>query len=945
MEQKENKVPLTKEERKQIQRRIREIENVMNEPSTQNILPFSTITKDGILIVPKYYFGNTERLNFYSKTLKFGDINYQLASDEEQSDIFQKYCDILNYFDNKVKFQFTFESRKRDTEKLIAKIEISPQEDDFNEVRKEYSDMQKSKLMEGNNGNELVKFLTFGIHATNIKEARMKLNSLSLELMNLFKKASVEISALNCKERLEIFYRALNPYRKDRLSFNWDKHIKNGTDIRDYIVPSSTDFESKRDFELGDCYGSVCQIDLTCSELKDRILFDFLNENHLYCINIHVQSFDHSEGVKVINNMLLNKKSEKADMQRKIRMSGGDPDNISEELLEQIEALRKFSKDLKTKDERLFNVTLTVRTYAHNKKQLRLQTEMLQSICQINSCRLRPIDKDQENALCSSLPIGVTKIKNKRSLHTSSLAVFVPFTSRELFHINSPRACYYGLNALTRNLIFADKNYLKNPNSLILGKPGCFTGDTKIQLANGSTVSLAELCENGKDVEVKCFDNDTKEFTTATGTDPRISGEVSELCVITLENGKTVTCTPNHLILNADNKYIHAKKLKVGNRLSGKHTVSNIETRLLEYPVKVYDITVEEYCNFILDNGLIVHNSGKSFAAKREIVDVFLKTNDDIFICDPEAEFPALVNELHGQVVELSATSNNFINPMDIICDKELNKKEDPIPEKCEYIKSLMELIVGGAGLSSEELSLIDRASLKIYTEFLENNPTSDKMPILEDLYNELLKYGDITSRLTTSMEMYIYGTQKLFNNRTNIDINNRVVCFDIKKLRGSLEKLGMLIVQETVWNRVSMNRQLKKYTRFYIDEFHLLLGEKQTAKYCAEIWKRFRKWRGIPCGITQNVQDFLESTQVQKIFGNTDFIYLLDQAPDDRDILMDKLKISEQQAKFIENSGEGCGLIIFNMVDEQIVIPFMDEFPKNTILYKLMTTKASDDD
>jgi type IV secretory pathway VirB4 component len=355
---------------------------------------------------------------------------------------------------------------------------------------------------------------------------------------------------------------------------------------------------------------------------------------------------------------------------------------------------------------------------------------------------------------------------------------------------------------------------------------------------------------------------------------------------------------------------------------------------------------------------------------------------------DPEGEYFPLVNALKGQVIKLSATSDNFLNPLDIIFDKRLTTEEDPIPDKIDFIVGLIELIVGGNGLTASERSLVDRAAKKIYEHFLDKAPTVDsiisvnlksnildnysieqvklrltpvqiahineqldkalveygkhKMPILEDLYNELVGYGEAGERLSTSLEMYVYGSQKFFNHRSNIDIHNRVVCFDIKNLGASLKKLGMLIIQGSVWDTVSANRKANKKTRFYIDEFHLLLKNEQTAKYCVEFWKRFRKWGGIPCGITQNVQDLLRSSfaeHIDTIFSNTEFFYLLKQATDDREILMGKLNISPQQAEYITNSDPGCGLIIFGGV----ILPFDDKYPTDTQTYKYLTTKPGE--
>ncbi|MDR0918123.1 MAG: PrgI family protein, partial [Oscillospiraceae bacterium] len=591
------KIILSKEEKKAIKARISEVKSTLSQPSTQNSIPFSDMTKDGICIVPGSYFGKGIKLNYYTKSIRFGDINYQLVGDEEQTNIFSRYCDIMNYFDSSVHFQLTFESRKRDNEVLVKKLVIPPQEDNFNNIRKEYSDMLVSKLTEGDNGNELVKFLTFGVSAKNIREARNKLNSLSAEIIRLFEKADVEAWTLNGEERLSVLYRALNPYRRNRFLFNWDYMRKIGSSPKDYIAPSSLDFSTKRDFKMGDCYGSVMCISLLANELSDRILFEFLEQNQLLCLNIHVEPFDLLDGQNLVKNDLLNLKMQKVDKQQKLYREGGDIENIPLNMQENIDELAELYKDVKSKDERLFNITLTVRTYAKNEKQLKQYTETLRRLTQNKSCMLFPLDYQQENALCASLPLGVNKIPNMRILHTSSLAVFVPFTSVELFHIDSLRASYYGINSLTRNMIIADKSRLKNPNSLLLGTPG----------------------------------------------------------------------------------------------------------------------------------------AGKSFAGKREIIDVFLRTNDDICISDPEGEYFPTVEALEGQVIRLYANSEDFLNPMDIIIDKDLNAEDDPIPDKIEYIISIMELIVGGReGLTSTERSMIDRCAGRIYKDFLNDNPTAEKMPILQ---------------------------------------------------------------------------------------------------------------------------------------------------------------------------------------------------------------------
>ena len=295
-------------------------------------------------------------------------------------------------------------------------------------------------------------------------------------------------------------------------------------------------------------------------------------------------------------------------------------------------------------------------------------------------------------------------------------------------------------------------------------------------------------------------------------------------------------------------------------------------------------------------------------------------------------------------VIRLSPTGRGidgkpqYVNPMDI----NLNYSEDdsPLALKSDFILSLCELVIGGKeGLQPVEKTVIDRAVRNVYRPFLAD-PNPEKMPVLGDLYDELLKQPEPeAARIAAALELYVSGSLNVFNHRTNVELENRLVCFDIKQLGKQLKKLGMLIVQDQVWNRVTVNRAEKKSTRYYMDEFHLLLKEEQTAAYSVEIWKRFRKWGGIPTAITQNVKDLLASREVENIFENSDFVLMLNQAAGDRAILAKQLNISPQQMKYVTHSEAGEGLIFYG----NVVLPFVDRFPKDTELYRVMTTKPEE--
>ena len=785
---------LTKEEKKILSARMAEIKAEGKIKGTvQNTIPYNVMYRDGICEVSE---------NFYSMTVQFFDANYSIAEFDEQNNIFDKYCDIINLFDNTIRFQLTFENQNRSKDKLMKTVQIPQQNDEFNDIRKEYSSMLTDKLLKGSNGQSSRKFLTFGIEAASYKSARAKLFGIKNDVIKGFKAFGVDAKALDGKEKLETLYYSLNPYSNQSFVFDWDAMLHAGMDTKDFICPKSFKF-NKQDFENGNAYGAVWGLNILAGELSDEILRNFLEMQNLFCVNLHIEPLDQIDALKFVKKKLTNVEQMKIDEQKKASQSGYDPDILPPQIKMYIDDIEKLLADLNSKNERLFHISISLRAYAKSKKDLKLQAEMLKRICQKNNCTMFPYDYSQEQTLVSTLPLCYNDIPVSREMHTSGIAIFVPFTTKELFQ--DGQATYYGVNTLSGNMIRANRSRLKNPNGLILGTPG----------------------------------------------------------------------------------------------------------------------------------------SGKSFSVKREILDCFLTTTDDIIVCDPEGEYFPLVQALHGQLIRIASNSEQHINPMDISIDDYLFENPmEIIADKSDFLISLCEIIVGGRyGLSSEERSVIDKCVQRIYKDFIESKPTAEKMPLLSDLQNELKKEGEVALRVSNSLEMFVNGSQNLFNHHTNIDMQNRLICFDIKELGNQLKKVGMLIVQDTVWNRVSQNREKKKITRYYIDEFHLLLKEEQTAKYSAEIWKRFRKWGGVPTGITQNVKDLLQSQEVENIFDNSDFVYMLNQASGDRDILAEKLHISKEQMEYVTNSGPGEGLIRY----DKVLLPFTDHFPTNTEMYRLMTTKPSE--
>ena len=735
--------------------------------------------------------------SYYTKTVQFQDINYQLNQNEDKTAIFDGWCDFLNYFDSSVRFQLSFVNMSANKDNYARYITISPQGDDFDSIRLEYTQMLQNQLARGNNGLIKTKYLTFGVEADGLKAAKPRLERIETDILNNFKRLGVAAEPMNGMERLRLLHGMLHMDEQEPFRFSWDWLAPSGLSVKDFIAPSSFEFRTGRSFGVGRRIGCASFLQILAPELNDRMLADFLDMESSLIVSMHVQSVDQVKAIKTIKRKITDLQKMTIEEQKKAVRAGYDMDIIPSDLATYGTEAKKLLQDLQSRNERMFLLTFIVVNTAGSRQQLDNNVFQAASIAQKYNCQLTRLDFRQEEGLMSSLPLGLNQIEIQRGLTTSSVAIFIPFTTQELFQ-DGKEALYCGLNALSNNLIMVDRKRLKNPNGLILGTPG----------------------------------------------------------------------------------------------------------------------------------------SGKSFAAKREIANVFLVTDDDIIICDPEAEYGPLVERLHGQVIKISPTSPHYINPMDL--NLNYSDDENPLSLKSDFILSLCELIVGGKdGLMPVEKTIIDRCVRMVYRDYL-SDPVPENMPILEDLYNELRRQEEKEAQyIATALEIYVSGSLNVFNHRTNINIENRIVSFDIKELGKQLKKIGMLIVQDAVWNRVTINREQRKSTRYYIDEMHLLLREEQTAAYTVEIWKRFRKWGGIPTGITQNVKDLLSSREVENIFENSDFILMLNQASGDRQILAKQLNISPHQLSYVTHSGEGEGLLFYG----NVILPFVDRFPRGE-LYDLLTTK-----
>ena len=760
--------------------------------TAQQSIPFQRMFEDGTCRV---------RSGYYTRTIQFQDINYQLAQQEDKTAIFDEWCSFLNFFDSSIRFELSFMDLSTDTESFERSICIPFQRDGFDDVRAEYSQMLRQQLAKGNNGLTKTKFLTFGIHGDSMRQVKPRLEHIQNDLLNNFHRLGVLAQPLNGAQRLKLMHDMFHMDGPSRFCFDWKDLAPSGLTVKDAIAPTAFAFKTSRTFQMGGIFGAVSFLSITASDLSDQLLKDLLDMDSSQIVTMHIQSVDQNKAIKTVKRTITELDRSKIEEQKKAIRAGYDMDILPSDLATYGRDAKALLKELQSQNERMFLVTFLVLNTGRTEQELENNVFQASSIAQKHNCSLCRLDYQQEQGLMSSLPLADNQIEIQRGLTTSSTAIFIPFTTQELYQ-SGKESLYYGLNALSNNLIMVDRKKLKNPNGLILGTPG----------------------------------------------------------------------------------------------------------------------------------------SGKSFSAKREITNAFLVTDDDIIICDPEAEYAPLVQRLKGQVIKISPNSTQFINPMDI--NSNYSEEENPLALKADFILSLCELVVGGKeGLLPVEKTVIDRCVHLIYRRYFAD-PRPENMPLLEDLYEALLQQEEKEAHhVATALEIYVKGSLNLFNHRTNVDVNNRIVCYDIKELGKQMKKIGMLVVQDQVWGRVTANRSAGRSTRYYVDEFHLLLKEEQTAAYSVEIWKRFRKWGGIPTGLTQNVKDLLSSREVENIFENSDFVYMLNQAAGDRQILAKQLNISPHQLSYVTHSGEGEGLLFFG----NVILPFVDRFPQELELYRIMTTKLGE--
>lgn len=779
--------------------------------SAQDTIPYHLAYEGGII---------ETRPNCFTKAYFLDDVNFKTASQQDQDFIFLKYGDMLNMFGSDVSAQIVIYNRRIAQEEFNENVLMKYQGDGLDEYREEQNAMILQKISEGKNNITREKYLILSVEAESIENATLTFSRLDTEVSNAIKQISgSEVFPMTLTERLSVLYDIYNPNATFPLgqkttikgqeisSFNVDDLVKQGITTKDVIAPNFMTFNGDH-FLVDDQFGQT----LYLQTLPTYLSTDFIGElNDVSCnmlTSVHFESLRQDKAMKLIRNQIVNINANVVDAQKKAAKAHITPDLISPTLIKAKNEADKLLGDMTSRNQKLFYVTLVLTHFAQDKETLDKQAEQILSVAQKYLVNMKKLTSQQELGFTTSLPLCRNEISVKRLLTTEAASVFIPFSAQELTHRGG---LYYGLNAVSHNLILFDRTKSRNSNGIILGTPG----------------------------------------------------------------------------------------------------------------------------------------SGKSFSAKREITSVLLNTNADIYVIDPEGEYAPLAMMLGGEVIKIAAGTKVYMNPLDM--DLDYADKGDPITLKADFICSLCETILGGRyGLTVTQHSIIDRCVRKVYqpyVSYMQMHPelgtyAPSVMPTLKDLYDEILSQPESEARtIALSLERFVTGSLDTFAHRTNVNTKSRFIVYDIKDIGTGLKELGLQVCLNDVWNKTIANKKKHKRTWFYIDEFYLLTQTESSALFLQQIFKRARKWGGVPTGITQNVEDLLISPAARSILSNCDFVMMLNQSPNDKQDLAKMFNISPAQLSYITNADAGQGLIYTG----KSIIPFIDKFPTDTKSFAAMTSKMDD--
>lgn len=780
--------------------------------SVQDTIPYLGVYKNGIIETTEGYF---------TKTYSLEDVDFKTASDEAEDDIYKTFGELINTFNDTMLVQFTIDNKRINKQQFEKEILTKMRGDSLDELREENNQILLDKLNEGRSNMQHPKYMTVSVEAESIEDAIGIFSRMDTEISSTIKKiTNAETDSLNLTERLSMLYDMLNRdgtifYRKGNVSgketetFNLNHIHKRGLTSKDVIAPMSMAFYP-RYIRLGKRYARILQLSEPIpTELSTDMLADLTELPLDMVTTLNLQPVEPGQARKMVRKQLTKAKKDMSEAQKSATKGGYSIDLISDDTKNAYEDAEILKEEITHGNQKMFLTTLLVMIYADSKEELDRNTETIQTAVDKHLCKFKILTGMQELGFKDSLPLCNMGLETQILLTTSNSCVFLPYTTRE---IAQKGGFYYGLNAISKNMIIYNRKMAVNPNGVILGMPG----------------------------------------------------------------------------------------------------------------------------------------TGKSFAAKREMANVALTTNDVIYIVDPQGEYSPLVELLGGQEVKISPSSDIYLNPLDM--DISYAHDEDPITLKSDYICSICEIALGGVyGLTPIQKTIINRCVRIIYRDYMQHmmelrksGITIDKeaSPTLQDLYECLLSQDEEDARyIATALELYTTGSFDTFAHRTNIKTESRIVSYNIAKIGENMRELGLSVCLNTVWNQVIENHKKGIRTWIYLDEFHLLSKHDSSAEFTKKVYKMARKWGAIPTGITQNVDDLLINEKARAIINNCTFVYMLSQSPQDRDELQAIYNIPDNQIPFITNGGHGQGLLYTG----KSIVPFIDKFPEDTKLYRAMTTKPED--
>lgn len=772
-------------------------------------LPFRGITDDGII---------ETNPGTFTRCYKLADINFTAATGDEQMEIYQGFCNLLNSLSETIRWEITIFNHSIDKAYTLNSIKIKSKKDGLNRLRNELNQDLVAKLVAGGASVTTDKYFTVALDDIDAAHAIRSLHKLDVELEKAFRAISpmADIHPLEASERARLLYDIYNQDTDYRLEtrlyddkINFNAYEKRGITFKDMIGPTSFNWGCAvgHHFMMGETYCKALYVNHVPTMLSTDFISDLSDIQHNLLISYSFEKMSKEKAVKMVNEDLSNTEGNIAKNAIK-NAQYGVFGVTSAKLENSRDASRELLDDLQKRNQNMFFVSIVITCFADSKEHLDDVEKLVKSVAEKHQVSVKGMDFQQEFAFNTCLPLCRNDIFVNRTFTTEAAAILVPYHSQEVNHKNP---IFYGQNQTTRSMILYDRTQNQNYNGLIFGSAG----------------------------------------------------------------------------------------------------------------------------------------SGKSFTAKLEMVSALLSRPDaQIFVIDPMGEYSKLASALNGEVIDLKPGARTNINPLDLNISSDADDEVNPLAAKAALILTLFDIIIGqNRELSPSAKTIIDKATKHIYTNYINElyarGVTYDYSicPTLMELYAELKNLSHDypeASTLADYLYRYAVGSGNTFAHKTNFKTNSRFIVYKIDQVGDdTMKELAEFICVNDIWNRMIENSKNEIYTWMYIDEFHILLENKNVALNLKRFWKMARKLKGVPTGITQNTNDLLRDTDTLEIFNNTNFMLLLKSEETDQRNLQQLLHLSDTQLGYITNSNKGSGLFY----NGKIKIPFDHNFPKDTELYKLLTT------